>query len=141
MTTLTSPTDVVTVRQLPPDEWERLRALPFATNGLPPNPELTAILVAENAEGAIVGVWAAMTAVHLDGLWVAPEYRRTSRVAMKLLRGMKDMLLRLGVVQSFTIASSTEVLVLALKAGFQRMHGDLCFLDLSAADEGEQPCP
>jgi hypothetical protein len=118
------------VRQLPVDEWPRLEGLAFAQNGLP-DPRLAAILVAETPEGEIVGVWSAMTAVHLEGLWVAPSHRRASWVAMKLLKGMKELLVRLGVRQSFTIVESTEVLLLATKAGFTRIRGDLCLLDLS----------
>jgi hypothetical protein len=119
-----------TVRELPVEEWDRLRALPFAEKGLP-DPRLTKILVAETPEGRIVGVWAAMTQVFLDGLWVAPDYRRTSWVAMKLLRGMRDLLRRLGIVQSFTLVQTTDVLCLATKAGFVRVQGDLCVLELS----------
>jgi hypothetical protein len=118
------------VRLLPVEEWHRLEGLPFAQNGLP-DPNLARILVAETPEGEIVGIWAAMAAVHLDGLWVAPSYRRASWVAVKLLKAMKVLLIELGIVQSFTIIESAEVLALATKAGFTRIRGDLCLLDLS----------
>jgi hypothetical protein len=132
-----------TVRQLPPEEWERLRDFPLAERYGIPDPRGAAILVAETPAGEIVGVWAALTTVHLDGLWIAPEYRRTSLVAAKLLRGMKAMLTQLGIVHSFTLVESPEVLVLALKAGFQKLPYDLCFLDLTsqAPDSPTDPPP
>jgi N-acetylglutamate synthase-like GNAT family acetyltransferase len=125
------------VRVLPPEEHHRLVDFPFAERGLP-NPDRTVILVAENEAGAIVGVWAALTVVHLDGLWVAPDYRRSSRVAVQLLRTMKQVLTQLGILQSFTYTESADVMMLALKAGFTRLPGDLLFLDLT---KGDPPCP
>ena len=118
------------IRELPADEYDRLAPLPIAAHGIP-DPRLCAVLVIETPDGEIVGVWAAQTAVHLDGLWVAPEYRRASLLAIKLLKGMKDLLTRQGIMQSFTIVESVEVLALATKAGFTRIHGDLLLLDLS----------
>src|SRR5262245_30715389 len=130
----------VTIRELPPDEWDRLRAMPFGSQGLP-DPQLAKVLVAEDEDGEIVGIWAAMTVVMLDGLWIKPTHRRVTWLAMKLLRAMRTLLVGLGVRQSFTIASTSDVLVLALKAGFTRVQGDLCHLDLSAViDHGEPPC-
>jgi len=121
-----------TVRQLPPEEYDRLADLPFAARYGVPDPRYAAILVAETPDGTIVGVWAALTTVHLDGLWVAPDYRRATAVAAKLLRGMKAMLRELGVLHSFTLVQDPEVLNMAIKAGFQRLPTDVCFLDLSA---------
>jgi hypothetical protein len=118
-----------TVRILPREEYPRLADLPFASRGLP-DPDRTIILVAEDDAGTIVGLWAAMTAIHLDGLWVEPSYRKHSRVAVQLLRGMKALLQRHGLIQSFTYVESAEVLMLALKAGFTRLPGDLLILDL-----------
>ena len=58
-------------------------------------------------------------------------HRRTSRVAVQLLRTMKSVLTALGIVQSFTYVETADVLVLALKAGFTRLRGDLLTLDLT----------
>lgn len=117
-----------TVRQLPPAEWDRLLGLPFARAGLP-NPDLTAIFVAEDAAGAIVGIWAAMTAVHLDGLWIDPAHRDTT-IAGRLLRTMKAFLTEKQIPVSFTVISDPAVMVLAHKGGFTRYPGDLWVLNL-----------
>lgn len=125
------------VRILRREEYPRLVDLPFASRGLP-DPDRTVILVAENEAGEIVGLWAAMTAIHLDGLWVEPTYRRHSRVAVQLLRGMKTALQQLDLLQSFTYVEDADVLMLALKAGFTRLPGDLLILDLTPK---EAVCP
>lgn len=117
----------LTVRELPTEEWDRLIGLPFAANGLP-DPALAAIVVAEQ-DGRIVGVWAALTAVHLDGLWVDPAERGTT-VAGRLLREMKTLLLDRGVTVSFTMVSDPQVAILAYKAGFTRYPGDLFMLQM-----------
>ena len=143
---LTAAALTATVRQLPPEEWPRLADFPFAAQFGIPDPNYAAILVAETPAGEIVGVWAALTTVHLEGLWIAPSHRRSSLVAAKLLRGMKAMLRELGIVHSFTTVSTPDVLVLALKAGFQKLPVDLLFLDLTQPDtplvpaEGDPPC-
>ena len=121
------PETTVTVRVLPVEEWPRVAHLPFATNGLP-DPQLALILVAEEA-GEIVGIWSALTAVHLDGLWVSPEARGTT-VAARLLRGMKALLTTKAIPVSFTMISAPEVAILAYKAGFTRYPGDLYMLQL-----------
>jgi hypothetical protein len=142
---LTAAALTATVRQLPPEEWDRLRDLPFAQRGLP-DPSQAAILVAETPSGEIVGVWAAFTTTLLDGLWIAPDSRRTTLVAAKLLRGMKTLLTGLGISHAFTLVESPEVLILALKAGFRKLPHDLCYLDLTSPstplpEQGEPPCP
>jgi hypothetical protein len=129
----TSAPTATTVRLLPPDEFPRLADYPLAEQHGVPDPRSSLILVAEDPEGVIVGVWAALTTIHLDGLWIDPAYRGTSRVASQLLHGMKAQLASLNLVHSFTmIAHDTpEVLILAQKAGFQLLPMHLCFLDLT----------
>jgi len=122
-----------TIRRLPVEEWDRLRAFPFASNGLPP-PELAMIFVAETAGGQIVGIWAAMTAVHLDGLWIDPAHRDTT-IAGRLLREMKDFLREKAISESFTVISDPAVMCLAHKGGFTRCPGDLWVLQLPAEEK------
>lgn len=125
------------VRVLAPEEWGRLANLPIAEGGLP-DPAFTTIVVAESAEGEIVGVFAAQTIVLLDGLWVAPAARRT-RVLWQLFTGMRAVLLELKIAHSFAIVETIEVLSLAARVGFERLRGDLCRLDLSRVLKGDQP--
>lgn len=115
-------------RVLPVDEWERLRDLPFGSQGLP-DPQLAMIIVSEDPAGAIVGVWAAATQVMLDGLWVDPNHRDTP-IAGQLLRQMKALLTERAITTSFTLISDPQVMALAVKAGFVRAPGDLWMLQL-----------
>ncbi len=126
-------TQPYTVRRLPAQEWDRLLPLPFAARGLP-SPELTQVVVAE-VDGEIVGVWAAMTAVHLDGLWVAPGHRGTT-LAGRLLKEMKTLLAEYRISTVFTIISTEAVMALAYKAGFVRAPGDLWMLNSNSAANG-----
>jgi hypothetical protein len=125
----------ITYRFLPPEEWDRLRAMPFGSRGLPP-PEHCIILVAETAEGEIVGLWSCMTAFHMEGLWVADAYRKHTFVAATLLSTMRANLVEQGILNCFTIVESDYVLELAKKAGFEVMPGVLCHWDLTPKEEG-----
>lgn len=116
-----------TSRVLPAPEWERLIGLTFAEHGLP-DPDLTTVVVVEQGD-RIVGVWVAMTAVHLEGLWVDPAHQGTT-VAGRLLRQMREFLQTHGITISFTIIADPQVMVLAHKAGFTRYPGDLWVLQL-----------
>lgn len=129
---MAEPTATYHTRLLPITEWDKLRDFPFAANGLP-DPDLSMILVDELADGTIVGIWAALTAVHLDGLWVDPAHR-DSPVAGQLLRGMKAALQERGITVSFTMVQDANVMVLAHKAGFIRAPGDLWILTLPPAE-------
>lgn len=106
-----------------------LATLPFGANGLPPV-EHCLVLLAEEG-GKVVGIWSAMTAIHLEGLWVDPAYRRTSLVAANLLAYMKDELVARQLLHCFTIVQSAEVKGLALKAGFAEIAGELLHWDLT----------
>lgn len=118
-------------RVLPPDEWEKLRPLPFATNGLP-DPETTIVFVDETAEGQIIGVWGIFLQPMLDGLWSDPAHRGTL-VAGRLLAAMKTFLQTEGIRYAFTVISDPTVMTLAHKAGFTRAPGDLWLLQVAPA--------
>ena len=126
----------MSARRLPAEEYHRLADLPIAAKYGVPDPRAAAVIVVENLDGQIVGVWALVQTVCFEGLWVAPEYRRRTRVASKLLHFMKQLLKQLGVRHSFALIhyETPDVLALALKAGFQQLPWHVCLLDL----EGDQ---
>lgn len=116
-----------TVRILSAEEWHKLAELPIGATGIP-DPERCHILVAETPDGEIVGTWALVTVPFLEGLWVKEEYREHSSIAGRLLSTMKSLLHSLGIFQSFTLVQDVPVLILAHKAGFERLPGDLMML-------------
>lgn len=122
-------------RVLPPEEWEKLLAFPFAANGLP-DPAAAFIIVSETADGTIKGIWSCLLQPHLDGLWVAEEDRHTI-VAGTLLREMKATLLRFKVPVAFTVISDPAVMVIAHKAGLHRAPGDLWMLEQLIPQEAD----
>lgn len=115
-------------RILPPEEWPKLLDRTFRETGLP-DPNLCTVLVVETPLGEIVGTWIAITAVHLEGLWVDPAHRGTS-VASRLLKGMTSILQEAGILASFTLISDPQVAALASKAGFTRYPADTWVLQL-----------
>jgi hypothetical protein len=122
-----------TVRELPADEWEKLRGRPIAANGLP-DPSLAAILVVEDSTGRIVATWSAQTAVHLEGLDKDAEVQGHVAVSRLLFEGMKGMLRHKGIPISFTYTEDLLVAAMAIRAGFRRIPGDLLLLDLTEGD-------
>lgn len=120
------------IRPLPFDEWDKLEGLPIFSNGYP-DPDMSVIIVAEDTEGAIVGVWGAFRPVLLDGLWIREDHRHTT-VAGRLLHTMKDFLRSVPVDAAYTYTEIPEVLELAKKAGFKVIPGDICLLNLNEVD-------
>lgn len=73
----------MTTRILPPEEWSRLDgteagpALPYL------DPLESRIIVVEDG-ARIVGCWAVLRLVHVEGLWIDPDYRKHPGVARRL---------------------------------------------------------
>lgn len=118
----------IQIRQLPFEEWDKLEGLPIATNGLP-NPDTSAIIAAQDEDGNVIGVWAAMTPIVLEGLWIREDHRH-STVAGRLLINMKQFLRSINVDRAFTLVQAPEIKALAEKAGFNAIPGDLMMLEL-----------
>ena len=113
----------MTIRILPPSEWSRLEGteLDLARPFLPT--EDTQVLVVEQ-DGVIVGCWAVIRYVHVEGLWIHPDHRRRGRVLRWLLTGMQRVAGALGVKAVLTAAVTDEVRALILGAGGTQLPGD-----------------
>lgn len=118
----------VTVRELPVEEWEKLKGRKIATHELP-DPARCAVLVAED-EGKIVGTWGVVLTPFLEGLDLDSEYQKYTFTAAKMLIGMRQMLEEKGIAQAFTLVQTPYVLGLAQKAGFEVLDGNLCMINL-----------
>lgn len=103
-----------TARELPPEEWDRLADLPLGQ--ALPDPANAALLVVEHA-GQIVAAWAALTTVHLEGLYVVPEARKHPAVARTLVQGMSALLEARGIPQVVTVTQTPEIAALVEHIG------------------------
>jgi hypothetical protein len=109
-------------RILPVAEWARLKgtelepALPF----LAPD---TQIIVIEDGE-TVVGCWAVVRYVHVEGIWIHPDYRRQGAVARRLLSMMGWVARQVfGAQVVITGADTDDVAGLITRLGGQRLPG------------------
>ena len=94
------------IRPLTADEIEQAQAV----DGVAFPPENSIILGAVDASGNVVGRIVLMSLVHLEGTWVAPEYRG-SRLAIKLVAAAEQTLLQNGLtsVIAYTPKSDPKI--------------------------------
>lgn len=116
-----------TLRQLPVDEWEKLKGLPITTVGMPDQNKCI-ILVAETDTGEIVGTWAVVFATFLEALWVREDYQRKTSVAWRMIQTMKKLLGKWKIDYAYTLIQTPYVMQLAQRVGFEPAEGTLCRL-------------
>lgn len=74
--------DKVTTRWLPPEEYFRVEFLFLAHESRLPNPELSRIQIAEDANGDIVGMAVFQLLAHCEPIWVSEDSRRQGVVKL-----------------------------------------------------------
>lgn len=111
----------LSTRVLPVAEYPRLAGTELE-NVWPHLPETAQVLVIEDA-GVIVGCWAVLTCVHVEGLWIAPSHRKQGRVARRLLSAMRSAADDHGVTSVLTAATSPEVRALIERFGGHAIAG------------------
>lgn len=91
MATMTS--GLYTKRELPTDEWDKLRTIPpYDTLGLPSIQGDWKIFVVENEQGEIIGTTALQVQVHWEPWWVRPDVQKNPAVIRSLLAiGLENM--------------------------------------------------
>lgn len=111
-------------RILPTNEWPRLagsdvgEALPYH------RPEDVQIVVVED-EGTIVGTWAVLRVVQLEGVWIEPSYRKHGAVAKRLMDRALAEARALAPAFAFTGSQTPEVAALLEKhLGAKRLPMD-----------------
>lgn len=119
----------VTIRPLPPQEWDKLQGLPLTAERIP-DPYSCTVLVAENSSGEIVGTWMFAPIAFLEGMWVREDYRRKSSVGARLVKAMKTLLLQWGVPTTYTVVQSKDVQDLAERVGFSPVPAQLMCLTM-----------
>lgn len=125
----------MTTRVLPPSEYGRLDGLDVAEFLPLAADEDRRVVVVEDGE-RIVGVWGVFRCVHLEGVWIAPEYRARPRVVASLLHATLDVA-KEWAPWAFTGAASDPIRRLIEKLGGQRVPMDLYAIPVR---EGASTC-
>lgn len=119
----------VITRLLPPEEWPRLDDTELATMWRHMHPEDAQVVVVEDAD-EIIGCWALLRVVHVEGIWIAPAHRKRGSVARRLLRGMEDAASEWHAERVMTASLSEEVSKLLAHLGADKLKGDHYILPL-----------
>lgn len=115
--------DALHMRVLDQDDWHELVGTDLEPI-LATLPADTRIVVVSTDDGAIVGTWAVIRYVHVEGLWIAPEHRKRGRVGMLLLAGMRTLARAWGTKVVLTGALSEDVRDLIIHQGGQPLPGE-----------------
>ena len=95
-------------RILPPEEWGRLVDTPLESSWQDLNPSWAKVLVVEDGD-RIVGCWTLLSIWHLEGLWIAPDYRQKTSVARRIWVGMKRLMGSVGAGAAVTAAITPDI--------------------------------
>lgn len=98
----------MTSRVLPPSEWPRLVGTELEAVWPTLDPERARIAVVEDGD-RIVGCWSIFPVFHVECVWVDPTHRRGGRVALKLMRLMRQLAELAGVRSVMTAAATPSI--------------------------------
>lgn len=130
----------LTVRYLPPDEWESvLRQIPLFADGKPlPNPQTTYVVVAQRQDGSLAGFWFVFAAYHVEPVWVAEDCRQKAGLLRRMWRGVGDILRALKQGSAYAVILDadlpTGIASQATRMGFQQIPGKLYFVNVNEVD-------
>jgi hypothetical protein len=123
------------VRELEPDEWDRLRGIPPFDRVGPMDAAGRAghvrMVVAETPDGKIVGYWMLFDAVHAEPMWIAEEFRHNPALIRRLWGKTRELLQEAGIPVAFAFIAEGALptnLPQALRLGFQPLKGELFYL-------------
>ncbi len=118
-------------RVLPPEEWaERLTGT--SLDGMHLDPDHSVVILVEDGGpgGQVLACWAAITTVHVEGLWEAPAARGHAGVARALLTTMLSTLREHHIAEVLTNAATPEVEAMLNHIGAIQLPGTAWVLDL-----------
>lgn len=113
----------MTARVLPREDYHRLAGTELETLA-PYLPEDAQVLVVEDDAGQIIGCWSVYRLVHVEGVWIAPEHRKKSGVARRLITGMRQIARGMGARAVNTASASAEVTNLLRHLGAHQIEGE-----------------
>lgn len=125
----------VVIRELRPEEFGRLSGIgPFAGRVVPATLP-GRILVAESPTGHIVAIWGALHVIHVEPLWIIPDYRKNPGLGRRLLTRMRALLRDMGVTRAFAVLGPElpdleTRQAMARRLNFEPIPGDLYMVRL-----------
>jgi N-acetylglutamate synthase-like GNAT family acetyltransferase len=99
----------MTTRELPYEEWGKLRGTNVEQMYPHLTPESARIVVVEDEDGVVVGACAVMSWVHAEGFGITESHRRKAAVARALVRGIGQVARELGVNAVVTGTNTDEM--------------------------------
>lgn len=111
------------IRFLNEDEYSRIDLVAiFAGNGATvPDSAISKIVVAENKEGLIKGLYVLQPIYHAEPIWIHPDYRG-SFLSSKLMKAMLEPLETMKGLVIYTFSSSSKISSLAKRFGFKETN-------------------
>lgn len=125
-------------RTLPPAEWSRLTGDGWRAMLPHVRPDDVEIVVVED-DGRIVASWAVMRVVHLEGLWIDPDYRGRVGVARRLFVATLAAARRWTSGWAMTGAASDDVRAMLTKVGALPVPMDSYVMPIGAEEPCQQP--
>lgn len=122
-----------TSRELPAEEWEKLRSIPpYDSMGLPSTDGDWKVFVVEDADGALIATTATQVQVHWEPWWFREESRKNPVVVRLLLEQCLSTLKEFGIPYAFcTVAEDQpEIRSVVEHLGGIRAPGDLYLVNL-----------
>jgi ribosomal protein S18 acetylase RimI-like enzyme len=113
---------MIAARLLPREEWAAKLAGTELEAVFPVLPAGAQVVAVEDGD-RLVACWAVFPLVHVEGLWVDPEYRKNPRVGRRLLFGMQQTAVGMGARAVNTAAISEDVAAMLEKAGAVELKG------------------
>lgn len=118
----------LSVRDLPEEEWEKLRDHPSLGGHPLPHPKTSRAIVVER-DGEIVGVWFAIQVVHLEPIWLKKEERSTG-AGLLLFRGMKRLLDSCSLKRVFSFSDNPVISAYLGRLGFVKLPYEIHALEV-----------
>lgn len=94
-------------------------------------------VVAVEDGAQLVACWALFPVVHVEGVYIKPEYRGNPRVVRRLIHGMQQTALAMGAQAVCTAAIEDHVADFALRLGAVELPGRHFSLCVNAKSTGQ----
>lgn len=98
----------MTYRELQPEEYAKLEGHPALKGVGVPSPDVARVVIAEDHNGEIVGFQMLVTVVHLEPIWVHPDYRG-SMVPVRLWKTATRLLDALRIKMAYCFSDRPEI--------------------------------